>query len=142
MTRKALLRAVIVLALLVTAFFAVQTMLVSLHPPAPAPVPATAEPPPASAPQASPAAAPAGEGMRTGRMALEDHGHNSVVRPPAAPEPAYYSLKRENAERVILPGVTINSAREVCVKLAGKDEQIRIKRDSGSDYQVMWQKRF
>lgn len=114
--------------------------------------PAAVKSPPQPAPTAPAAAPAAGERLaapapqdqpRTGRMELAD-----APRPftPAAPAGQFsYSLKKENNERVILPGVTYSSAEGVSIKTAARNETIQIRRDPGNqagDYQVMWQKKY
>lgn len=56
-----------------------------------------------------------------------------------------YSIKRENKEVEILPGVTY-AKRSVCIKTANKDETVQLQRqhldNSNTDYRVLWQKKY
>jgi hypothetical protein len=55
------------------------------------------------------------------------------------------SLKKDNKERIILPGVTYKSGEGVNVKLDDEQETIQIKRDSTyhpNEYQVVWKKKY
>jgi hypothetical protein len=144
MDKKSLWRLAIVLALLTAAFLLVQAGFFAVQDPPPGPPAAE----PAAAPPAQPAAespSPAATGNRSGQMKLADKPE-AFTPAPAADADYSYTLKKQNNERVILPGVTIMSgAKGVSIKTADKDETVQIKRDSTyptSAYQVMWQKKY
>ena len=114
--------------------------------------PATVKsPPPIDRPPKSSDPVPAGAGsppapateLRTGKMELSSPpaGFKSA---PATAAPFSYTLKKENNERPILPGVTFSPGQGVSIKTTNADETVQIKRDAGqtTDYQVMWQKKY
>lgn len=108
-------------------------------------------PPPVGKPPSAPAHVPAGvENLpapaaepRTGRMEMSS-SPPSFAPTPSAPATLSYSLKKENSERTILPGVTYSPGQGVNIKTANTNETVQIKRDAGqtTDYQVMWQKKY
>ncbi len=147
MGKKSLWHLAIVLALITAAFLLIQAGFFAVKTPPPAP-PAPPSVAPAAVPSASAAAenpSPATAGNRSGQMRLADQPE-AFTTAPAADADYSYSLKKQNDERVILPGVTIMSgAKGISIKTAEKDGTVQIKRDStypSGAYQIMWQKKY
>ncbi len=108
-------------------------------PPGPAQVAAPAVPPAAEDP--IPVAA---DKSRKGHMRLAEQP-KTYTQAPSAATSFSYSLRQQHNERTILPGVTYSPSQGVSVKTAGKDETVRITKDStypSTDYQVLWQKKY
>jgi len=143
MGKKSTWRLAIVLALITAAYLLVHAGFFAVQ----SPPPATPGQAPATAPAATPAGEslpPAAPGPQSGQMKMAEAPRSFTPSPPAATDYSY-SLRKQNNERAILPGVTISPGQGVNIKTANKDENIQIKRDStypASDYQVMWQKKY
>jgi len=140
---KILWRLAIAAVLLGVAVYAAQSGFWAGKPSSVAPAvrePAASPPPAAGQKETAPAAAE----PRRGRMELEA-GEKGFTPAPSAAGDVSYTLKRRSSERAILPGVTVDEDRAVNIRLAGKDERIRITRAAAADernYQVMWQKKY
>lgn len=85
----------------------------------------------------------AAESPSSGTVELSTESYHTQSAPQNNSDLSY-SLKRENKERQITPGVTFVPGQGISIKTDNKDETVQLQRDHtyNGDYQVMWKKKY
>jgi hypothetical protein len=98
---------------------------------------------PAISPANQKSETPAAQAPTSGTIALSEEARNNQAVPQANPEFSC-SLKKEDNERKIAPGVAVIPGQGISIKTDAKDETVMLQRDHtyNGDYQVLWKKKY